>query len=304
MRAEPLTRDRVADFVAYCKKHRSEVDESNLYDEQLAAFGPGGENPAYVVMSPEGAIVAAASLIIDDYQRRGRQARFRILHSELGGAEGDQSCRLLIQALVNHADGLDRFIIFVPMGNAKMMTLIEGLGFSTERYSFVLARDVAELPEYAFPAGYRLRAFVPGRDEETWCEVRNAGFAGLKGSETPLTPENLSRHMMGDGYIEGGLMMLFHGERAVGVVGGLRDDSETPPALEIGPLAVIPEYQGKGLGRNLLRASMHFARENSLSRVALCVNAENERAKTLYVHEGFEEVESVVCYRYDLARRD
>lgn len=73
--------------------------------------------------------------------------------------------------------------------------------------------------------------------------------------------------------------------------------------MNIGALAVIPEYQGKGLGRSLLRASLHFAKEKSYDRTILCVNADNERAKSLYLREGFKEAEAVVCYGYDLVRR-
>jgi mycothiol synthase len=70
--------------------------------------------------------------------------------------------------------------------------------------------------------------------------------------------------------------------------------------MNIGPLAIIPEYQGKGLGRILLRASLRFAREKSYKRTILCVNAENERAKALYNQEGFRQVEAVACYVYNL----
>jgi mycothiol synthase len=137
-------------------------------------------------------------------------------------------------------------------------------------------------------------------DEAIWCEVRNAGFAKLRGSETPITPEMVTKMISSEDNIEGGSMILYHNDRPVGVVRGAKDEYEDSPIMNIGPLALIPEYQGKGLGRCLLRASLRLAKERSYKRTILCVNAENERAKALYIQEGFKQVEAVVCYKYDL----
>ena len=72
--------------------------------------------------------------------------------------------------------------------------------------------------------------------------------------------------------------------------------------MNIGPLAILPEYQGKGLGRQLLRASLQFAKENSYKRTILSVNGENERAQALYIQEGFKQVEGVTCYQFELEK--
>ncbi|MNW68105.1 ribosomal-protein-alanine N-acetyltransferase [compost metagenome] len=70
--------------------------------------------------------------------------------------------------------------------------------------------------------------------------------------------------------------------------------------MNIGPLALLPEYQGKGLGRVLLRAALHLSKNKGYNRSILCVNAENERAQALYTGEGFKQVEAAACYKYDL----
>jgi mycothiol synthase len=63
MRVEPLGHERLADFVKYCLKHRKEVDESFLYDEDLHAFRPGKDNPTYVLVDVQGELIGVASLI-------------------------------------------------------------------------------------------------------------------------------------------------------------------------------------------------------------------------------------------------
>jgi GNAT superfamily N-acetyltransferase len=52
---------------------------------------------------------------------------------------------------------------------------------------------------------------------------------------------------------------------------------------------VHPDGRGTGASTALMRAAMEGARERGATRVALCVNAENAHAKTLYERLGFRE---------------
>lgn len=298
MKVEALKKERVEDFKNYCRKHRLEVDDTFLHEEEdFKDFEANEENPTYVITDQQEKIIAAASLIIDDYYRRGKKGRFRIFHSEME----DVNCyNMLLQAILKHTEGLDNIFLFIPIMNKKLIGFIEGLNFNVERYSYLFLKEISEVPEPNFPEDYEVRSFRLGSDEEIWCEIRNTSFAKLKGSETPHTPETVAKMMSDVDHIEGGAMILYHKERPVGVVRGTMDDYEGAPVMVIGPLAIIPEYQGKGLGRSLLRASLKFAKEKAYKRTLLSVNAENERAKALYIQEGFRQVEAVVCYRYDL----
>jgi len=297
MKVEAMGKERLEEFKDYCRKHRLDVDDSFLYEEDLKDFEPGEENPTYIILGQKGEIIAAASLIRDEYHRRGKKGRFRIFNSEVETAEYYEK---LLQAILKHTEGLDNIFVYVNLANPNMMGLIEGLSFEADRYSYLLVREDLEVPCIDLPEGYEIRTLRPGADEEIWCQVRNAGFAKLRGSETPITPEMVARMLSAEDNIEGGSMILYHEGRAVGVVRGTKDEYEDEPIMNIGPLAIIPEYQGKGLGRSLLRASLQFAKENSYKRTVLCVNAENERAKALYLQEGFKQVEAVACYRYNL----
>lgn len=297
MKIEFLNNERIEEFISYCKKHRMEIDDSFLYDEDLKEFKPDDENPTYIITNEEGKMIAAASVIINEYHRRGRRARFRIFHSE----ESSIVCyNMLLDAVLNHGEGLDKLFLFIPIVNKKLIEVIEDLNFNVDRFSFLLIREDLDIPELSLPEGYEIRAFRTGIDESVWCEVRNNAFAKLKGSETPITPEMVTKMISEEDNIEGGLMILYHKDKAIGVVRGAMDEYEDSPIMNIGPLAIIPEYQGKGLGRSLLRAALHFAKNNSYKRTILCVNAENERAKELYLQEGFKQVEAVACYMYDL----
>ncbi len=297
MRVEALKNHELQGFVDYCRKHRSEIDESFLYDEDLKNFKISEENPTYIIKNEGEEIKAAASLIIDEYFRRGKKGRFRVFHSEIKDAGAYIG---LMESILRHTEGLEKLFIFIPLANEELMKQIEGMKFSVDRYAFFLLREDIIVPEFSFPEGYEIRPFVIGRDEEIFCQVRNSSFATLRGSETPITPEMVEGMISSDENIEGGIMILYHGEKPVGVVRGAKDEYENVPAMYIGPLAIIPEYQGRGLGRSMLRAALKFAGEKNYKRVVLSVNAENEGAKKLYLKEGFKQVDAVVCYRYDL----
>lgn len=300
MKIEALSQDRRDEFLDFCRKHRPDIDDSFLYEEQLAEFELSEENPTYVAINEQGALVAAASLILNDYNRRGRKGRFRIFQADTAEPAIYQE---LLQAILRHTAGLDKLDIFVPTVNVRETQNILAAGFAVERYSYLLVRDEESVPDFSLPTGYEIKPFRPGTDELVWCEVRNSGFAKLKGSETPATPEMVTKMISRKDYIEGGLMILHHNGRAVGVVRGADDEYEGTPIMNIGPLAVLPEYQGQGLGRILLRAALRFAKEQAYTQTVLCVNAENERAKALYIGEGFKQVEAAACFAYELAAK-
>ncbi|MEH7505391.1 GNAT family N-acetyltransferase [Neobacillus drentensis] len=292
-----MKRERVKDFVEYCKKYRNEVDDSFLYEEDLKEFEPNTENPTYIVTDQQGGIIGAASLIIDEYNRRGQQARFRIFHSE----NDDSSIyKELMVSVLQHTEGLKKVYIFIPLNNKPLIEYMEQLDFSVERHAFLLVREDSDVPEWDLPQDYIIKSFTPGEDEGIWSEVRNAGFAKLKGNETPVTPEMVAKMVSSNDYLEGGMKILYHLGKPVGIVRGADDEYENAPVMNIGPLAIIPGYQGLGLGRLLLRASLQFAKEKNYTKTILSVNGENERAQALYIKEGFRQVEGVACYEYVL----
>ncbi|WP_150275479.1 GNAT family N-acetyltransferase [Paenibacillus tepidiphilus] len=298
MKIIALEEARKQEFVEFCRRNRSRLDESFLYDEDLEQFSLSPENPTYIAVNPQGILTGAASLILGDYSKQGRKGRFRILHAEEGGEAGIYSA--LLQAVLPHTAGLDKLNIFVLTTNSTDMDRIAEAGFAVERYSYILVREGSEAPEIALPEGYTLTPFRRGQDEAAWCGVRNPAFATLKGSETPQSPEMVAKLAAGSDYLEGGMQLLLHNGKPVGIVRGANDEYEGRPIMNIGPLALLPEHQGKGLGRMLLRAALHYAAGRGYGGTMLCVNAENERAKALYTSEGFREVEAAACYAYFL----
>lgn len=291
MKAERLNTSDIKEFSAYCIKHRNEVDDSFLYDHHLKDFKADEENPTFVVKE-EGRIVAAASLIMDDYHKRGGSGRFRIFHSEIQDITIYSS---LLEEVLKEAKELKKVSIFIPFVNKEMAGYVEELHFTVDRYIFLLVNDMKEISAISLPEGYSIRAMEPG-DLEEWCIIRNEAFARLKGNSAPITPEMVQKNMEQPEYLEGGHMLILNGNKPVGLIRGENDEYDSVPAIYIGPIAVLPAYQGKGLGRQLLRAALQFADGLEYKKAVLCVNADNERAKELYLQEGFKQTEGVTAY--------
>lgn len=302
MKVTFLDEKYIDDFAAYCKRHRPEVDESDLYDADLESFIPNEDNPTYVLLDDEERIRAVASLIFNDYLRSGKRARFRIFHSEIHDVE---IYRQLLQAMLKHTVGLEKIYLFVHVDNIELMESFHNLGFFIDRYSFFMVREEmdAEACKYKVPEGYSLLPFVPGRDEQKWCEVRNPAFSTLKGSETPVTLEQVEKLSQDEEYLDGGMMILYDGTNPAAVVRGSKDVLDGEAVMDIGPVAVLPKYQGRGLGRILIRAACSFAVSQGYQKAVLCVNADNERAKKLYIEEGFRQKEAVACYMLEVDER-
>lgn len=296
MKVEAVTGKNREGFLAYCRAHRLEVDDSYLYEEDLAEFEVGEDNPTFVIVEDD-LIVAAASLILDDYHRRGKRGRFRIFHSINRRIEDYQ---VLFHALKPTMRDLEHVIVFVSDEDLEMPKAMEALDFYLERSSCLLIRESKEIQALpALPDGFSLQVFRPGIDEADWVNIRNQAFANLLGSQTPLSKEQVVKMTQEDVHLEAGMMFVFDGDRAVGIVRGTDDEYEDQPIMDIGPLAVLPEYQGRGLGRYLLRAAIAFGKEKGYKKVVLSVNAENENAKALYLKEGFIQVEGIRCFRWN-----
>jgi mycothiol synthase len=298
-------------FLAYCRAHRFDHDESFLSERDLEGFGSDPDEVAFVLRAAEGGkgaasdgarVLGAAALMLTPAYREAGKARFRILHvdSSLGPRDEADSYRFLAEAALPFAKGLSFAYLFLPERAQRVASVIQGLGFRIERYSWLLERSLDAVPAPRFPEGYSLDGVDPGDPEASaaWCDIVNEAFEKLAG-HTRMTPPRLLAERDPALEFAGSFLLLRDGDGlAVGLALTVRDvdDAEGKSAL-LGPIAVLPSRQRQGLGRSLLRAGMTAAREAGLSACVLTVNSENQGAAELYLSEGFARKDIYVCYR-------
>ncbi|MBN1438940.1 MAG: GNAT family N-acetyltransferase [Anaerolineales bacterium] len=208
-----------------------------------------------------------------------------------------------MDAVRPHFHGLRSVYLFLPERKTEIRVVMEGLGFSVERFSYVLECRHAAAEEAVFPAGYSLQVVRP-EDRigiRLFPDLINRSFRDLAG-HVECTPRMVSGWFGGKSYLAGGLCLLECEGEPVGTV-HIRREEENNKAAEGAALSVETAHQGRGLGRMLLRHAKAFARQNGLRSVILSVNAENESAIRLYRSEGFFPVETAVCYSLACGRK-
>lgn len=156
-------------------------------------------------MKKDGNIIAAASLIVDDYHRKERSGRFRIFYSEDKNLD---IYSVLLSKVIRDIKEIDKVFLFVPLTNSELSNSIKSLHFTVDRYVYLLAKEITGPQVMNLLDGYSIREFQSDKDEYHWCYIRNTAFSNLRGNSTPITPEMLRKQVLGSEYLEGGLLFL------------------------------------------------------------------------------------------------
>jgi mycothiol synthase len=208
----------------------------------------------------------------------------------------------LLEQILKHTGGLNSIYCYVEDKHSGVKSVWEKLGFTIWRYSWILSKDTGDITASGFPEGFELRTFRDGVDEDVWCGIINESFANMLG-HTTMRPEKIEEWRKEPSYIPGGMKLLWHGEKPVATAAMIKETDNGEESIFIEAVGVLNDYQGRGLGRNILRAGVEFAKDFGVKKAMLSVNAENEKAVQLYLNEGFKKEELYICYRYHIKQK-
>lgn len=118
-------------------------------------------------------------------------------------------------------------------------------------------------------------------DEDVTDEVRAIEAACLKGREEEAAPVNLTQ-------FDPEVWIAFDGEHAIGF-GVLveRPPSDWCPGWFLRMSGVLPEYQGHGLQRRMIRARLAYAREHGADGVETYTRPDNAESMRALIATGF-----------------
>jgi mycothiol synthase len=193
---------------------------------------------------------------------------------------------------------------------ASAGALARSHGYVEERVLWRMRRPLdSPIDEVPLPAGVRLRAFVPGQDEQAWLEVNNRAFADHpnqgrwtlddvyeREQEPWFDPAGfLLAERESDGALLGFHWTKVHGGTGRGGPDGGGPDHE--PIGEVYVLGIDPAAQGKGLGPTLTLAGLRYLQAKGLTQVMLYVDESNPAAMRVYERLGFTRWDVDVQFR-------
>lgn len=294
MIAEKLTESMIPAFKEYFKKYAHQQDESF---PPLDDFTINEDEPVYVLFE-SGNITGAAALMIYPEYREVKTARFRIFHSN---DKLKSSYNLLLNKILEHTQGLTSIYCFIEDKYSNITAIWESLGFESRRFAWVLERETSFFVKPEFPADYEFIVIRDGIDEENWCSIINEAFGKSLG-HVRMTPAKIEQWRIDPSYINGGMKILWHNDKPVATAAMIKENVNGEEVIFIEAIGVLKNYQGKGLGKNILRAGIEFARDLGAKKVMLSVNGENEKAAELYFKEGFRKESLYKCYYFDTSK--
>ena len=187
--------------------------------------------------------------------------------------------------------------MWVPRATEADDDMARSLGLGRGRELLQMRRPLPLPPEEKAVA---TRAFVPGRDEESWLEVNNRAFAWHpeqggwdvqtlrdREAEPWFDPAGFLLHER-DGRLAGFCWTKIHADRR-------------PHLGEIYVIAVDPDFQGLHLGRALVVSGLRYLEGRGLDVGMLYVDGGNTPAVGLYKDMGFTVDHTDQAYVGDVA---
>ncbi len=294
MKAVKVDTGNVKDFISYCIKYAKEQDESFIPRDD---FTPGADEPGYLLLNDINEPVGAVSIMLHKEFREIKKGRFRIFHC-IDKTPGNY--QILFDSIIKHCAGIDNLFCFITEDKTDVCRIWEDLGFKIKRYSWVLERETAGINQVAFPEGFEIRKMnINAHDENAWCDIINSAFADIEG-HIRMSPERIAEMRKEKEYMEEGMCIVWNGEKPTGLIKLIKMNEEGEDLLFIETIGVHRSFQGKGLGKALLRYGVDFGKKLGLNRAMLTVNAENDNAVKLYLKEGFGKTVVYICYNINL----
>ncbi|MFW9908266.1 MAG: GNAT family N-acetyltransferase [Candidatus Thorarchaeota archaeon] len=166
-----------------------------------------------------------------------------------------------------------------------------GFQFASEEAHMKTNLKVIDIPDSDLPDGYMVRKF----SDLSYEQLELAGLQTFQnGGDLLFRSMNRNEQIVTlkfffdktKPYLDDSSLVLVKKGRVVGFVIARRSDDEA----EIGPVGLVPEVQGQGLGSYLLGSSLKNLRNIGLIAAFLDMSVSNLPAKRLYSKFGFEDV--------------
>lgn len=279
-----LTEIYLTDFIEYIKKHATGYDDYFLCDEQLNLFELE-DNITYIKLEND-RITGVISIM------KSFGIRLRILHAEDLNFDILKELHLNIMASLKQLN-ISKYKVFIETKETEMIDIFKKLGLEIERTIYAFKRDIQDIIVPKLDSEYTVDVLKIPEDIKDYARIRNIAFKDLVGSDQREVSFFIDMDKSDD-YCKETTLILRHLDKPVAIIRGAKEIEDGEEQLFIGPVAVLPDYQGKGLGKYLLSQVIQTATHMKCP-CFLSVNTNNESALSLYKNLGFYEDAIVVA---------
>ncbi|WP_369370687.1 mycothiol synthase [Promicromonospora sp. Populi] len=268
----------------------------------VVAHSKFGSTIGYVQIDRSGETASAELVIHPDHRRNGhgrvllRTAERDATLPSRSGEPGQHGKHLRVWAHgdLESARGFARAAGLSPVRELLFLTRPLDAAASSD------AADSPRLPEA--PAGYRLRTFRPGADDDAWLRVNARAFA-THPEQGRMTLDDL-RARQGEPWFDPEGFFLLVPDAGPDAGPETAPENNPDPAAfqwtktepgqpddardgEIYALGVDPDHQGKGLGRLMTDVGLAHLTRTGAARAVLYVEGDNAPALATYERAGF-----------------
>lgn len=206
--------------------------------------------------------------------------------------------RTLLTALVDHVRALGReaLITFVYADEPHSVAFAERFGLEETDYQLEQIRRIGAEPAPAPPPGTELISLAGRRDEL----LHAVWPVALEGYEDMPLPGDVSyfldEWLRDEASRPGGSFAAFENGEPVGYA-GLLEHANGAATAEHGLTVVRRDRRGRGIGRALKRAQLHWAAQNGLVELCTWTQKGNERMQALNRSLGYVDAARVITYQ-------
>lgn len=194
--------------------------------------------------------------------------------------------------------------ISIPEIEIAAQSLVSSLGFKIIRHFLELKLNIynIRLPDVNHGV-FVIRGLRSGEGYKL-TEIQNLSFIDTWGYNPNTTEEIIYRLNMSDCSPED-VIMAYRGDKPIGYCWTTINSEENADRGEnrgkIYMLGVDPDYQSKGIGKQILFAGLAHLKSKGIEVVELTVDSENQAARFLYESIGFELWSITVWYEKALS---
>lgn len=239
----------------------------------LVAIEPGHDHPVGYAQVTRGSSSWALEYVVDPH------------HRDAGCAIGEDLVRAALDVVASEGGG--HVHMWVPKPDSDHDEVAAAVGLRRGR-DLLQMRLHLPLPDTLVDTGAHLdvRPFVVGHDEAAWLDVNNRAFAHHP-EQGNWTEETLRARCREPWFDPAGFLLHERDGRLAGFCWTKVHADHDPPLGEIYVIAVDPDFQGLGLGRDLVIAGLAHLATKGLRHGMLYVDASNSAAVKLYETLGF-----------------